>query len=191
MNEHDEIMWDLICQQQETKLHQDYCRRHGIYSATHLTINNDEIACGIAAYLETRINGQTVVEIGGGIGLMAFHLADYAARVYCIEADPMWASAFTKTLYEKKPRNVSYLFGTADEFVGVIKGDVAVICTHSDVEGMKLIARQFAPVVIDVWGELMAKHPQAFDAETIALRGLSGYREGMPDAVLRKMQHEQ
>ena len=35
-----------------------------------------------------------------------------------------------------------------------------------------------------------AKHPDLFDAETVALRALSGYREGMPDAVLRKIQHE-
>jgi hypothetical protein len=28
---------------------------------------------------------------------------------------------------------MSYLFGASDEFVGGIRGDVAVVCTHSDV----------------------------------------------------------
>ena len=53
-----------------------------------------------------------------------------------------------KSYLIKKPRNVSYLFGAVDEFVGVVKGDVAVICTRSDVEGMKLIAQQFAPNLV-------------------------------------------
>jgi hypothetical protein len=48
-------------------------------------------------------------------------------------------------MLERKPRNMSYICGSADELVGYIRTDVAVICTHSDVSGMKLIAQQFAP----------------------------------------------
>jgi hypothetical protein len=86
-----------------------------------------------------------------------------AQRVYCIEANPLWSMSFAQFLLEKKPRNVSFLCGAADEFLGCIKGDVAVICTHSDVAAMKLVGAQFAKTVIDVYGEMIDENPQAFD----------------------------
>lgn len=147
-----------------------YSERHGIASAAVLTVLDDDHGALIANYLCERIKGKTVVEIGGGIGLLSMHLGHIAKRVYCIEANPMWSWTFACELLNKKPRNVSFLFGAADEFLGMIKADVAVICTHSDVVGMSLVARQFAPLVIDVYGEIIATNPENFDPLARALR---------------------
>lgn len=150
-----------------------YSERHGIASAAVLTVLDDNHAILIAEHLRPRIEGKTVVEIGGGIGLLAMHMGHIAKRVYCIEANPMWSWTFAEVLLHMKPRNVSFLFGAADEFVGAIKGDVAIYCTHSDVTGMGLVAAQFAPTVIDFYGELIASNPGAFDKTARTLRGLS------------------
>jgi hypothetical protein len=150
-----------------------FADRHDIRSAPFLTVTDCETAALIAEHLAPRIQDKTVVEIGGGTGLLALAMGMLARRVYCIEANPLWAVTFTRLLLEKKPRNVSYLFGAAAEFVGAIRADVAVVCTHSDVAGLQRIGRQFAPEVIDVWGELIAANPSAFDAEARRLRDLA------------------
>lgn len=147
-----------------------YSERHNIGSAAVLTVLDDNHATLIAERLRPRIEGKTVVEIGGGIGLLAMHLGHVAKRVYCIEANPMWSWTFAEVLLHAKPKNVSFLFGAADEFLGCVRGDVAIYCTHSDVKGMGLVAAQFAPVVIDVYGELIAESPEHFDATARALR---------------------
>lgn len=147
-----------------------YSERHNINSAAILTVIDDETATAIVDLLADRIEGRTVVEIGGGIGLLAMHMGQVAKRVYCIEANPMWSWTFASILLAQKPKNVSYLFGAADEFLGTIRADVAVFCTHSDVKGMGLVAAQFAPTVIDVYGELIREHPESFDPVASALR---------------------
>lgn len=136
-----------------SKVLEDYMRRHGINSAGVLTVYDDETADAVARSVADRIEGKTVIEIGGGIGLLAFHLSLYAKRVYCIEADPNWAGCFIAALLARKPVNVSYLFGAAQEFAGTISGDVALFCTHSDAAGMARVGALFAPVVIDVYAE--------------------------------------
>lgn len=148
----------------------DYSERHGIQSAAVLTVIDDEQAGLMAERLAPRIEGKTVVDIGGGIGLLALHMGQYAKRVYCIEANPMWSWTFATALLLQKPKNVSFLFGAADEFVGLIKGDVATVCTHSGLETMKLVGAQFAPVVIDFYGELIAENPDGFDKTASVLR---------------------
>lgn len=150
-----------------------YSARHGIESAGILTVKDDETADLVAEHLAPRIAGKTVVEIGGGIGLLAFHMSLRAKRVYCIEANPLWASSFILTLLESKPKNVSYLFGAADEFAGLIRADVAIFATHSGVESMRKAAAMFAPVVIDVYGEIIKSDPQRFDSEAVRLREAS------------------
>lgn len=152
---------------------QDFSARHNIASAAVLTVLDDNHATLIAERLRPRIEGKTVVEIGGGIGLLAMHIGHVAKRVYCIEANPMWSWTFVEVLHRQKPKNVSFLFGAADEFLGAIRGDVAIYCTHSDVGGMGLIAAQFAPVVIDVYGELIKEAPQHFDPLASALREIA------------------
>lgn len=151
----------------------EYSERHGIASAAVLTVVDDNHAMLLVERLRPQIEGKTVVEIGGGIGLLALHMGHVAKRVYCIEANPMWSWTFAEVLLKQKPRNVSYLFGSADEFLGCIKGDVALFCTHSDVTGMRLVASQFAPVVVDVYGELIAEAPSHFDETARLLRAMT------------------
>ncbi|MCE9567937.1 MAG: hypothetical protein K8U57_38545 [Planctomycetes bacterium] len=152
---------------------QAYMKRHDVESASILTVTNDETASLIAAYLAPLIGGKTVVEIGGGIGLLAFHMGLYAERVYCIEANPIWSSCFIASLLANKPKRVSYLFGSADEFEGQIHGDVALFCTHSGIKSMKATATKFAPVVLDVYGELIASNPDAFNPTARRLRAIA------------------
>jgi hypothetical protein len=147
-----------------------YAERHGIASQAVLTVTSDETASQIAHALAPRIAGKTVVEIGGGLGLLALHMGFIAKRVYCIEANPVWASGFTVALLHAKPKNVSYLFGAADEFAGQIRADVALFCTHSGVDAMRAASSLFAPLVIDVYGELIAANPGAFNELARALR---------------------
>jgi hypothetical protein len=150
-----------------------YTERHGIKSAGILTVTDDETAAMIAASLAPLIGGKTVVEIGGGIGLLALHMGMYAERVYCIEANPIWASCFISSLLVNKQKHVSYLFGSADEFEGQICGDVALFCTHSGLDSMKVAASKFAPVVFDVYGELIASNPDAFNKTAARLRKIA------------------
>jgi hypothetical protein len=150
-----------------------FAERHNIRSAPNLTVIGDEMAELVCRHLAPRIAGRTVVEIGGGIGLLSLAMASVAKRVFCIEANPIWAAAWTQILLEKKPRNLNYLFGAADEFVGCIRGEVAVVCTHSDVQNLKLVAQQFGPKVIDVYGELIEANPAGFDPLASRLRAAS------------------
>lgn len=142
----------------------DYSDRHSITSQAVLTVTDDETASLIVDRLEPRIAGKTVVEIGGGIGLLSLHMAAYAKHVFCIEANPVWSWLFLNTLLEKKPKNVSYLFGAAEEFAGLIKADIAIVCTHSGLDSMMTAGRLFAPEVIDFYGDLISENPDAFDA---------------------------
>ncbi len=153
-----------------SELAEQYSERHGIKSQAVLTMYDEETCALMAQHLAPRIEGRVVVEVGGGIGLLAMHLGMYAKRVYCIEANPMWAWTFAYVLLKHKPKNVSYLFGAADEFYGRIKGHVALFCTHSDVQGLKRIGERFADTVIDVHGELIASDPEKFDKLARMLR---------------------
>lgn len=152
------------CSMEKPEAEAAFSERHGIRSATVLTVIDDEMASLLTEHLAPRIGGRTVVEIGGGIGLLSLHMAGVAKRVYCIEANPAWSFSFVRLFLERKPKNLSFLFGAADEFVGCIKADLSIICTHSDVQGMKLVGRQFAPIVVDVYGEMIDANPVAFDA---------------------------
>ena len=150
-----------------------YSARHGVDARSVLTITDDETADLVAEHLTPRIEGKTVVEIGGGIGILALHIGFRAKRVFCIEANPLWAASFTACLMAVKPKNVSYLFGAADEFAGLIKADVAIFCTHSGVESMRAAADLFAPEVIDVYGEIIAAYPSKFDPLARFLRPIA------------------
>lgn len=147
-----------------------YSDRHNIQAAAVLTICEDRMAAELAEWLAPSIKGKVVIEIGGGIGLLALHMAEYAEKVWCIEANPLWSSAFVHMLYQKKPKNVSYLFGAADEFAGQITGDVALFATHSGIKSMLAVGRLFAPTVIDIYGEMINRNPKAFDPLAVALR---------------------
>lgn len=164
---------DIYSAMEGSEVSLEYSERHGIQSLAVLTMTDDEAAFTVAEWLSPRIEGKTVVEIGGGIGLLAMHLGAFAKRVYCIEANPLWSWTFVDVLLKNKPKNVSFLFGAADEFVGLIKADVALFCTHSGVLPMSCVAAQFAPIVIDVHGEIIAESPDKFDKVASALRLLA------------------
>ena len=74
-----------------------YAARHGIEAEPVLTVLTDDHATAIADRLRPRIEGRVVVEIGGGHGLLAMHLGRYARWVFCIEANPVWATSFVAT----------------------------------------------------------------------------------------------
>jgi hypothetical protein len=154
----------------EQSLFDRFAERHNVRAAPNLTVTDFETAVLITEHLAPRIEGKTVIEIGGGIGMLAVAMGAVAKRVYCIEANPFWSMAFSQFLPDKKPRNVSFLCGVADEFVGRIRGDVAAVCTHSDVAGMKLVGAQFAREVIDVYGEMIKANPEAFDPWARSIR---------------------
>ncbi len=168
-----ETLNNVVTHLSDIPMGEAYFERHGIDEASVLTVIDDETAAVITDYLDPRIAGKTVVEIGGGIGLLAFYMGTLAKKVFCIEANPVWATTFTAVLLATKPKNVSYLFGAADEFVGSIQGDVAILCSHSGISGMKAVASRFAPVVIDVYGEIIASNPKKFDALARTLRSIT------------------
>lgn len=138
---------------------ESYHDRHGTKSLGILTNYDDEHAALVADYLRERVTGKIVVEVGAGIGLLACHLAQDAQRVYAIEVDPAWSSAFVWMLYAKKPANLTFILGKAEE-APHIAADVALFCTHSGRESMYRASTRFAPVVIDVYAELMKDNPQ-------------------------------
>lgn len=137
---------------------EDYHHRHGTESACILTNYDDEHAAMVAGYLHDRIAGKVVVEIGAGIGLLACHVAASARRIYAIEVDPAWSSTFIWCLYAKKPANLTFIFGKAEE-APPLCADVAFFCTHSGRGALHRAASLFAPVVIDVYAELMKDNP--------------------------------
>ena len=109
----------------------DYAERHGMEAAPILTVHDDETAHNIVGAIHDRIAGRTVIEIGGGIGLLALHMGTVARRVWCIEAN------------------------------------------HSGISSLKTLAGQFAPNVIDIYGEILEANPEEFDALALKLRKLS------------------
>ena len=138
--------------------HEAYHLRHGTQSASILTCYTDEKCADIAAYLEDRISGKVVVEIGAGIGLLACYVAQYARKVYAIECDPCWANTFSTLLWKKKPKNLTFIWGMAED-APPIAADVAYFCTLSGRPAMHHAATLFAPVVIDVYAEIMKDNP--------------------------------
>ncbi len=129
----------------------DYDRRMGIRSEHFLTCVTPSDTDWIVSRLRDRIVGRVVVEIGAGAGILACELARHAARVYAIEADIAWSWAFARHLYQVKPDNLTWILDRAENVVDLVRGDVAVVATGSDVEGLRQLAARFAPEVIMPW----------------------------------------
>lgn len=128
----------------------EYHDRHGTESLQILTVLDGHEAARIVKRLRARIYGKLVVEVGAGVGILACEMAAHARHVYAIEADPAWSWVFTKHLYERKPVNLTWIFGRAEDVADWLKADVAVIVTRSGHAAMQAAARRLAPVVIDV-----------------------------------------
>lgn len=142
----------------------DYHDRHGTESALILTVIDDDHARNITEQLRDRVEGKVIVEVGAGIGLLACHLATVARRVYAIDTDPAWASSFLAVLYKTKPRNLTFIFGLAEE-APPIAADVALFCTHSGHAALYRAASRFAPTIIDVYAEILGAHDPSPETE--------------------------
>lgn len=125
-----------------------YHHRHGTVSLQVLTQFNPEIAMNTVRFFEKDIKDKIVIEIGAGVGFLAIELAKIAKKVYAIEVDPAWSWIFTRSLYRHKPRNLTWIFGDAREVMDNFHGDVAIVVTRSDVEGLRALAYRMADKVI-------------------------------------------
>lgn len=125
-----------------------YHREHGTPSLLILTQFSPEIAKETARLWANDIDGKRVIEIVAGVGFLAIEMAKRAKSVVAIEVDPSWSWIFTKSLYRHKPPNLTWVFGSAESVADSIRGDVAIICTRSGHDGMRLVAERMAPQVI-------------------------------------------
>lgn len=173
--------------------------RHGIDSLLILTVASYYGAQAEVQKLIPSIEGKTVVEIGSGVGMLALQMARYASHVWAIEADPAWSWVFTNCLYAIKPPNLTWIFGRAQDMIGMIHADVAVVYTRSDVKGMGAIARHMAPVLIrgplvsleERYQEMMTPEQLAYAQEiaTNAMLKLPGdSRRGLTGQQLREVE---
>ena len=125
-----------------------YHKRHGTPSLLILTQVMPEIAKESARMMADDIKGKIVIEIGAGVGFLAIEMAKLAKQVFAIEVDPAWSWIFNHSLYAHKPKNLTWIFGSAETCLPWLKGDVAVIFTRSGILEMRTLAKQFAPKVI-------------------------------------------
>ena len=135
---------------EEIDIVQDYHDRHNTPSCVILTIATLSAARAEVEAIRDQIEGKTIIEIGAGVGLLAVAMSRYAKRVYAIEVDPAWSWTFIRHIYRRKPPHLTFIFGLAEEMVGAIKGDVAVIRTRSGYDEMRKIAGEFAPEIIEL-----------------------------------------
>ncbi len=125
-----------------------YHKEHGTVSMVVLTQYSQPLAQELARLLKEEIENKVVIEIGAGIGFLAIELAKLAKQVFAIEVDPAWSWVFTRSLYAHKPPNLTWIFGKAESVLPYVKGDVAIIATHSGIEELKELGHKFAPKVI-------------------------------------------
>jgi predicted RNA methylase len=156
---------------------EDYHSRHEIASLAILTITSPYAATREVDRFASRIRGKTVVEVGAGVGFLSIEMARFAKRVYAIEADPAWAWVFTECLYQKKPTNLTYVFGTAESVADIFRGDVAVIFTRSGFEAMIKVAERMCPeIIIGPQLPLEEHEPDAAPEDFAAAREAAGKR---------------
>lgn len=130
---------------------EEYHRRHMTASMGILTVYDPRTAHDLIRPIRKAIHGKTVVEIGAGIGVLAIEMCRYSPKVIAIESDPAWSWVFTQHLYERKPANLTWVFGRAEEIAEWVRADVAVIATRSGREAMLQVAKRMAPEVIEMY----------------------------------------
>ena len=124
-----------------------YHQNHGTPSLLILTQFSPKIAQESARLLAKEIDGKRVIEIGAGIGFLAIEIAKRAKEVFAIEVDPAWSWVFTHSLYRHKPKNLTWIFGSAETVADFLRGDVVIICSRSGINEMKIIGQKMAPTV--------------------------------------------
>ncbi len=124
---------------------ENFMQRHNIKSLGILTMYEPTRATKAVSMFGDSLRNKVVVEIGAGVGIAAIELAKVAKHVYAIEADPAWSWLFTRYLYQKKPTNLTWIFGNAEDMIGKIKADTTIIFTHSDTTNLQLLGLKFAP----------------------------------------------
>jgi protein-L-isoaspartate O-methyltransferase len=134
-----------------SKAAEEFHAKHMTPSCGVITVFQKKRVMDIMNKISTDIYGKTIVEIGAGVGLLAIAMATISEKVYAIESDPAWSWAFTKIMYEIKPPNLTFIFGKAENMVGLLKADVAIIVTRSGHEGMQNVANKLANKAIDVY----------------------------------------
>lgn len=149
MNEHTEDLIDVVYNALEgCEDLMKYHAAHGTPSLLILTQHSPVVAKASAELLAPWIDGKRVIEIGAGVGFLAIEMAKRAKSVVAIECDPAWSWVFTRSLYLHKPKNLTWIFGSADNMVGSIRGDVAVIFTNSGIKEMGELGKRFCPQVV-------------------------------------------
>lgn len=146
----------------------EYYVEHGIEACDHPIVKNLEIAAAMTDRISERIKNKTVVEIGGGTGLLSICMSMVAKQVVCIEADYMHANSFM-SVKNMRPKNLSYIFGNAEDFADSVRSagnlfDVAVFVSNSGVPSMKKVGARLSSTVIDIIGEMVKENPGKFDA---------------------------
>jgi tRNA G37 N-methylase Trm5 len=132
-----------------------YHREHGTPSLLILTQHSPRIAAEMARLLDKEISGKTVVEIGAGVGFLAIEMAKRAKSVHAIEVDPAWSWVFMKNLYIHKPKNLTWIFGSAETVADWLRAEVAVIVTRSGEGCMRAVAERMAPRVVAPFSDKM------------------------------------
>jgi tRNA G46 methylase TrmB len=125
-----------------------YHYEHGTPSLQILTQFDPRQAMETVKTFADEIKDKRVIEIGAGVGFLAIEMAKIAKSVFAIESDPAWSWIFTHSLYRHKPKNLTWIFGSAETVSEWLNGDVAIIVTRSGIEEMREVAYKMAPVVL-------------------------------------------
>lgn len=161
---------------------QNYHDRHGIESLGVLTVGSVSEAKDACAPFVDAIRGKTVVEIGAGVGLLSMEIALHAAKVFAIEADPAWTFAYIGFLHRQKPKNLTWIFGSADEVADTIRADVAVIRTRSGVRSMVALGERMAETIVLSTCEIPLVLPRGHSY----LRHISNYIDEQVEKLLKE-----
>jgi tRNA G37 N-methylase Trm5 len=131
-----------------------YHARHGTPSLSILTQLNPKTAVETAEKLGAWLDGKDIIEIGAGVGFLAIEMARRAKSVIAIESDPAWSWIFTQSLYKHKPKNLTWVFGSAETMAGKLTADACLVFTRSGILEMRDIASRFSKVVLFPYQDL-------------------------------------
>jgi len=111
----------------------------------------DDAAREVSKFME-HIRNRRVVELGAGVGLLAYEMAKLAKSVVAVEFDPVWARVYLKHVYPKVLRSRLPLYFTIGDARHLqrfnMEFDVAVIYTYSAIDTPLNIASKVAKKTI-------------------------------------------